>query len=113
MTAFRIFLGVVFLSILAYTAVTISNHGLNLLPVFFGDMKEMAWPGQFNFDFMTFLALSALWTAWRNQFSAKGLGLSVLAFFGGMLFLSAYLFFLTFKANGGLVHVMIGDRAET
>jgi len=112
MTVFRIFLAVIFLSILAYTAVTISNHGLNLLPIFFGDMKTMAWPGQFNFDFMTFLALSALWTAWRNQFSAKGLGLSVLAFFGGMLFFSAYLFILTFKANGSLVQVMIGDRAR-
>lgn len=112
MTVFRIFLAVVFVSILAYTAVTISNHGLNLLPIFFGDMKAMAWPGQFNFDFMTFLMLSALWTAWRNQFSAKGLGLAVLAFFGGMLFLSAYLFILTFKANGRLVYVMIGDRAR-
>ena len=112
MTVFRMFLAVIFLSILAYTSVTISNHGLNLLPIFFGDMKAMAWPGQFNFDFMTFLALSALWTAWRNNFSAKGLTLAVLAFFGGMLFLSAYLFILTFKANGSLVHVMIGDRAR-
>jgi len=111
-TAFRVFLAVVFVSILAYTAVTISNHGLNLLPIFFGDMKAMAWPGQFNFDFMTFLALSALWTAWRNQFSAKGLGLAVLAFFGGMLFLSAYLFILSFKANGSVAQVMIGDRAR-
>ena len=109
MSAFRVFLVVVFVSILAYTAVTISNHGLNLLPIFFGDMKAMAWPGQFNFDFMTFLMLSALWTAWRNQFSAKGLILAVFAFFGGMLFLSAYLFYLTFQANGSLVHVTIGD----
>jgi len=112
MTFFRIFLIIVFVSILGYTGVTISNYGLNLLPVFFGDMKDMAWPGQFNFDFMMFLALSALWTAWRNQFSAKGFGLAVFAFFGGMLFLSAYLFVLTFKANSSLVHVMIGDRGH-
>ena len=112
MSFFRGFLVVVFLGILAYTGVTISNHGLNLLPVFFGDMKAMAWPGQFNFDFMMFLALSALWTAWRNKFSGAGLGLAIFAFFGGMLFLSAYLFFLTFKSNGNLVHVMIGDRAR-
>jgi len=88
-TVFRVFLAVVFVSILAYTAVTISNHGL-----------------------MTFLALSALWTAWRNHFSVKGLGLAVLAFFGGMLFLSAYLFVLTLKANSSVVQVMIGDRAR-
>ncbi|MEP3655902.1 MAG: hypothetical protein ABJO36_13495 [Litorimonas sp.] len=112
MKFFGIFLIVVFIGILIYTGVTISNHGLNLLPIFLGDMKEMAWPGQFNFDFMTFLALSALWTAWRNKFSAKGLCLAVVAFFGGMLFLSAYLFYLTFKSDGSVVHVMIGDRAD-
>jgi len=111
MTFFRGFLLIVFVSILIYTAVTISGHGLNLLPVFFGDMKAMAWPGQFNFDFMMFLALSALWTAWRNNYSTKGLCLAVAAFFGGMLFLSAYLLFLTFRADGSLLHVMIGDRA--
>jgi hypothetical protein len=110
MTFFRGFLIAVFAAILIYTAITVSNHGLNLLPVFFGDMKEMAWPGQFNFDFMMFLALSALWTAWRNKFSPKGLGLAVLAFFGGMFFLSAYLFVLTIKTKGDLVRVMIGDR---
>ena len=109
MTAFRIFLGVVFLSILAYTAVTISNHGLNLLPVFFGDMKEMAWPGQFNFDFMCFLALSALWTAWRNKFSAKGFVLATCAFFGGAFFLSAYLFILTGKAGGDIRSVILKE----
>ena len=112
MTFFRGFLIIVFFSLLIYTGITISTHGLNLLPVFFGDMKEMAWPGQFNFDFMMFLALSAVWTAWRNKFSAKGLGLAVLAFFGGMLFLSAYLFILSFKAEGSVTRVLIGDRVD-
>ena len=113
MTLFRVFLITAFLGILLYTGVTISNHGMNLLPVFFGDMKAMAWPGQFNFDFMMFLGLSALWTAWRNKFSAAGLGLAIAAFFGGMLFLSAYLFYLSFKSDGSLVRVMIGDRVST
>lgn len=110
MTAFRFFLAAAFLSLLIYTSITISGHGLNLLPVFFGDMKTMAWPGQFNFDFMWFLALSALWTAWREKFSGKGLALGVLAFFGGMLFLSAYLFVLTGKADGDMKRVILGER---
>ena len=50
----------------------------------------MAWPGQFNLDFLCFLVLSALWVAWRHQFSPAGLLLAVAAFFGGALFLSAY-----------------------
>ncbi len=78
-----------------YTLVVIQNHGMNLLPVFFGDMAAMAWPGQFNLDFMGFLVLSALWTAWRNGFSALGLVLAVIAFFGGMAFLSVYVLILS------------------
>jgi hypothetical protein len=78
-----------------YTLVVIQNHGMNLLPVFFGDMAAMAWPGQFNLDFMGFLVLSALWTAWRNGFSALGLVLAVIAFFGGMGFLSIYVLILS------------------
>ena len=88
MTFFRIFLAVLFLTLSAYSAVTLSNHGLNLFAPFFGDMAEMGWPGQFNFDFMIMLALSGLWTAWRHQFSGKGVLLGLCAFFGGALFLS-------------------------
>ncbi|MFN9357108.1 MAG: hypothetical protein ACK6A4_09875, partial [Alphaproteobacteria bacterium] len=52
-------------------------------------------PGQFNLDFMGFLILSALWTAWRNGFSALGLILAVVAAFGGMAFLSIYVLILS------------------
>jgi hypothetical protein len=87
---------VVHLAVLTgYTIVVIQNHGMNLLPVFFGDMAAMAWPGQFNLDFLGFLILSAIWTAWRNGFSALGLVLAVIAFFGGMAFLSIYLLILS------------------
>ena len=37
--------------IVGYTSVTIAGHGWNLLPVFFGQMVAMGWPGQFNLDF--------------------------------------------------------------
>lgn len=71
MTAFRILLVVIFSSIAVYTAPVVLTYGINLFPVFFGDIAEMGWPGQFNLDFMGFLVLSALWTAWRNRFSAR------------------------------------------
>lgn len=48
---FRAFLMTCLLSILLYTGVTIDAHGWGLLPIFFGDMTAMTWPGQFNFDF--------------------------------------------------------------
>ena len=92
MGAFRFLLAIIFLTIVAYTVVVIANHGMGLLPVFFGDMGRMAWPGQFNLDFMGFLVLSGLWLAWRNHFSPGGLALGALGLFGGAPLLTAYLF---------------------
>ncbi|MEY4237618.1 MAG: hypothetical protein RL339_219 [Pseudomonadota bacterium] len=109
MTLFRLFLATCLVAIAAYTSVTIANHGFNLLPVFFGDMAEMAWPGQFNLDFMGFLALSALWVAWRHQFSPGGLALAVVAFFGGMLFLSLYLLVQTSRGRGDMKVLLLGE----
>jgi hypothetical protein len=109
MQLFRLFLLACLIAIAAYTSVTISNHGLNLLPVFFADMAKMAWPGQFNLDFMCFLALSAIWTSWRHQFSPAGLALGVLAFFGGMLFLSIYLLVQTRRTKGDMKALLLGE----
>lgn len=112
MTVFRLFLIACLIAITAYTSVTIANHGVNLLPVFFGDMAEMAWPGQFNLDFMCFLALSAIWVAWRHQLTAAGLALGVVAFFGGMLFLSIYLLVQVQRTGGNVKALLLGpDRA--
>ncbi len=72
-------------------------------------MAAMKWPGQFNCDFMGFLSLSALWLAWRNQFSPKGIALGVLGFFGGMMVLAPYLFFASLKANGDAQVLLLGE----
>jgi hypothetical protein len=109
MILFRLFLLSCLIAITGYTAITIVNHGSNLLPVFFGDMAEMAWPGQFNLDFMCFLALSGLWVAWRHQFRLAGLTLGLFAFFGGMLFLSAYLLVHSFRAGGDVKVLLLGE----
>jgi hypothetical protein len=94
----------------AYTAVVISSHGWNLLAVFFGDIAAMAWPGQFNLDFMGFLILSAVWTAWRHHFSPAGLALGVLAFFGGMMFLTVYLLAVSYRTGGNVRALLLGAR---
>ena len=99
MLAFRVMLGVMLAVIAIYTVIVGMNHGWNLIPIFFGDMAAMTWPGQFNLDFFCFLVLSATWVAWRNNFTPAGLGLSVLALFGGMFFLSIYLLYLTSSAG--------------
>lgn len=108
MTAFRALLLVLCVVLAGYTAIVIANHGMGLFNVFFGDMAAMGWPGQFNLDFTTLLALSALWVAWRHQFSAAGLVLGVLAFLGGGLFLTTYLFVVTGQSRGDVKEVLLG-----
>jgi hypothetical protein len=107
-TAFRILLIVLWATIVGYTAVVIANHGIGLLDVFFGDMATMGWPGQFNLDFMSLLTLSGLWVAWRHQFSSAGMVLGALAFFGGGLFLTTYLFIVSVQARGDMREVLLG-----
>ncbi len=110
MLLLRVLLLLILVVLSGYTAVVISNHGWNLLPVFFGDIGAMAWPGQFNVDFMGFLILSAVWTAWRHHFSPAGLALGVIAFFGGMMFLTIYLLVASYQVKGNLGALLLGAR---
>lgn len=113
MTLFRLLLVLIFAVITLYTGSVVANHGLNLLPVFFGDMAALAWPGQFNLDFMCMLALSGLWVAWRHRFSGAGIALGLVAFFGGALFLSVYLFVESFRTGGNVEALLLGQRRDT
>lgn len=108
MTALRILLIVIFLAIAGYTVAVVQQHGFGLLAVFFGDIAALGWPGQFNLDFLTMLMLSALWVGWRHRFTPGGLGLAVLAFFGGGLFLSAYLLITSYQARGDSRVLLLG-----
>ena len=110
MRLFRVLLAVMLVVLAGYTAIVVTNHGLNLLSVFFGDIAEMEWPGQFNLDFFGFLLLSALWTAWRHHFSPIGLALGVVALFGGMGFLTVYLLAASYRAKGDVKAVLLGPQ---
>lgn len=113
MTLFRLFLVLCLIAITLYTGVTVSQHGFDLLGVFFGDMAKMGWPGQFNLDFMCLLALSGIWVAWRHGFDVAGLALGLLAFFGGMLFLSLYLLVQTYRTRGNVAALLLGPERAT
>jgi hypothetical protein len=101
------FLVAVFVVIAGYTLVVIASHGLNLFPVFFGDMTKMQWPGQFNLDFMCMLLRSGLWVSWRHQFSVPGVVLGLVAVFGGALFLRAYLLVESFRTKGDMRKLLL------
>jgi hypothetical protein len=113
MSAFRVLLVIFIVSIIIFTGVVIVNHGWKLLPIFFGDISAMTWPGQFNFDFMCFLILSGVWLAWRHHFSVGGLVLGVVGVFGGIMLLAPYLLIASYKANGDVKVLLLGKvRAE-
>ena len=109
MKAFRIILAIMFANIIIYTTIVGSHNGWNLFPIFLENLSKMNWSGQFNMDFMSFLTLSGLWLAWRHNFSPKGIILGLLGFFGGILILAPYLFWASFKANGDIKVVLLGE----
>lgn len=112
MTALRLYLILAWTALVAFTTFVIGRDGFGLLPVFFGDIAAGHWPGQFNADFLTFLALSALWTGWRNGWSAAGWALALLAFFFGGGFLMAYLLILLHREKGDMRRVLLGRRGD-
>lgn len=108
MAGFRILLVVILVTIVSYTGIVAFEHGLGLLPVFFGDIAKMAWPGQFNLDFLGFLVLSAFWLSWRHHFSAAGTALGALGLFGGAPVLTTYLLVTSFSVNGDVKALLLG-----
>lgn len=111
MRAFRIGLASAWTVLIVYTGIVIAEHGMGLLPIFFGDIAKIGWPGQFNLDFTIMLGLSATWVAWRHQFSGPGLALAVVAFFGGAGFLCPYLLIAGAQAQGDPRRLLLGRHA--
>lgn len=110
MLPLRLFLFLMLVAILAYTGAVISHHGIDFLPVFFGDMARMNWAGQFNLDFLGLLLLSALWVAWRQRFSAGGIALAMLELLGGTPFLCAYLLIAGLRGDRDVRALLLGPR---
>jgi NADH:ubiquinone oxidoreductase subunit 2 (subunit N) len=110
MVLLRAFLIAAFCVIAGYTAIVIGAHGSDFIPLFNADILGMTWRGQFNTDFLCFLLLSGIWVSWRSDFSPAGLVLGVVAVFGGMLFLSAYLLIASFAARGDAAALLLGSR---
>jgi hypothetical protein len=88
----------------------VTRHGIDLVSVFLSAIGAVDWPGQFDLDFLGLLLLSGLWVAWRHDFSARGLGLGLLATVGGSLFLAAYLLVVSIQASGRMKEILLGAR---
>lgn len=110
MMPLRVLLAAILMVIVVYTVAVVAEHGFNLLPVFFGDIARMGWPGQFNIDFLGMLMLSGLWLAWRHHFSPPGLLLGLLGLVGGAPVLTTYLLVASIPARGDAATLLLGPR---
>ncbi len=96
--------------LLAYTFIAFQTEGAALFNVFLANIKSLTWTGQFNLDFLCYLALSGLWIMWRNKFSGKSILVGTVAMIFGIVFFAPYLLWLLYKENGDLKHVLVGDK---
>lgn len=107
MLLIRLLCVVIFVSLSVYTAPILVAEP-NLFPAFFGAISGGGWQGQFNLDFVFMLTLSGLYVAWRHRFTPAGLLLGLVAFNGGALFLSLYLFVQSFRCEGDVRRLLVG-----
>lgn len=110
MNLFRLLLIAIIATVGVYTVIVIANHGFGLLPIFYGDIVKMGWPGQFNMDFHAFLILGSVWLMWRHHFSPLGLLFGLCIFAGGAPFLCIYLLVASFQAKGDVKELLLGKR---
>ncbi len=114
MNSFRLLLIAIIATVGVYTVNVVANHGWDLLPIFYGDIAKMGWPGQFNMDFHAFLILGSAWLIWRHHFSPLGLLFGLCIFAGGAPFLCSYLLVASFQAKGDVKELLLGkQRART
>ena len=112
MNAFRALLIVLYIVLAGYTLAVVTEHGINFVPVIFGQLGAVAWPGQITLDFLIYLTLSALWIAWRHRFSPGGIAMAVLAFFGAALVSLVYIFWAALDAKGDMKILLLGRQSD-
>ncbi len=70
----------------------------------------MNWSEQFNFDFLSYLGLSALCIAWRHQSSLSAIIRAALASVLGILFFAPYLMIVSIQTKGDLKALLLGAK---
>ena len=107
MLIIRLLCIIIFASLTIYTMPVLMAEP-NLFPAFFGAISGGGWQGQFNLDFLFMLTLSGLYIGWRHRGTPAGLALAVVAFLGGAMFLSVYLFVQSFRCDGDVRKLLVG-----
>ncbi len=111
MVGFRYALIAMTVLIAVFTVAAVIDGGVNLFTPFLTPILAFDWQGQFNIDFMCYLALSGIWMAWRGGFTTGSIALGVLAPPLGILFFGPYLLYLIGKLNGDPRQLLLGVHA--
>ena len=112
MSLLRIFLLVNSVLIYVFTIYAANAQGINWPAVFFGDLLNLDWRSQFNFDFLVHLFLLATWIAWREGFTGKGYLYGFLSIFMGGMFGFPYILVATYQAGGDPRKILLGVHAQ-
>lgn len=112
MSVLKIFSISLLVILATYTVFVVSNQGFDFLTGFIGDIFSVTWRGQINIDFSAYLMLSALWVAWRHQFSVFGLGIAVVVMIGGMLLFAPYLIYEIARSKGEMSVLLMGAQNQ-
>lgn len=110
MIQFRVLVAALFVGIIGYTIMVVSNYGWNLIPAYISAIAEVSWQGQFTVDFSFYLLLSAVWITWRHRYSPLGFTLGGLALIGGMMFFAPYLLVASIRARGEITPFLLGSE---
>ena len=110
MRAFRLLLVAMTIGITIYTVIAVMDAGWAVIPVAIENITSLTWIGQFVLDFAMYLVLSAIWLAWRHNFSPIGIILALLASVLGILFFAPYLLVISFQTNGDMKAILLGEE---
>lgn len=111
MTAFRIYLIVVWVAFVAFCIAIAPQAGLDLIGPFNEAFAAGDWISAGLADLMSLIVLAALWAGWRNAWSPGGWLMAVLVLLGGSLVLLPYLFILVSREKGDMSRVLLGSHA--
>ena len=88
----------------------IYHQDWNLFAVLTNNLSTLSWNHQFNADLLGYLFFSALWIAWRHKFKGAFILFGLIVGFLGNAFMAPYLLFLTYKENGDISKILLGER---
>jgi len=109
MRIFQALLAVVWVVVFYVTVVVTQRHGLAAsMDVFSADFDAMDWHAQFDIDLLANFLLVAVWAAWRERFSPRGIIAGICCLFGGSVVSFAYIFVLSFFAGGEMKKLVLG-----